>query len=323
MAQVLQPFKELFSSHHYPELLVGLDVSDDAAVYKIDKKTALILTLDFFTPIVDNPYDYGSIAAANAMSDIYAMGGDVLLALNICAFPQDLPGEITREILKGGIDKVKEAGGVIAGGHSITDKEPKYGLSVLGKIHPDKILTKSKAKAGDIIILTKPIGTGIITTAAKADMAKKEHIEAAVKSMSRLNKNASNLIQKTDVNGCTDITGYALLGHSCEMAEKSNVRFRLHFEKIPVLNGAIKYSEECLFPAGSYNNKEYFKEYIDFAQHINEEQRTLLFTPETSGGLLFTVPEENLDKIKEYFPKENEPFWIIGEVITGQGICVD
>lgn len=322
MAQVLQPFKELFSSHNYPNLLVGLDVSDDAAVYQIDKQTALIFTLDFFTPVVDNPYDYGRIAAANAMSDIYAMGGNVLLALNICAFPENMPEQITRDILTGGIDKVKEAGGVIAGGHSIIDKEPKYGLSVLGKIHPDKILTKSKAKAGDIIILTKPIGTGLITTAAKVDLAEEKHLEAAVKSMSRLNKNASALIQKTGVNGCTDITGYALLGHSFEMAEKSNVRFSLHLEKIPFFEGTYKYADECLFPAGAYNNKNYFKEYINFDDKINEDQRMILYTPETSGGLLFTLPEEKLDILKEYFSKEDEPYWIIGEVIQGHGICV-
>lgn len=196
LAQVLRPLRELFRAKDYPQLLVGLEVSDDAAVYKINDEVAVIQTLDFFTPVVDDPYDYGAIAAANAMSDIYAMGGQVTLALNICGFPPDLPPEITSEILRGGAEKVAEAGGVLAGGHTIDDKEPKYGLSVMGLVHPGRVLTKGGAQPGDALLLTKPLGVGIITTAFKGDVADLQHVAAAVESMKKLNRQAASLAQE-------------------------------------------------------------------------------------------------------------------------------
>jgi selenide,water dikinase len=322
MAQVLRPLTEFFPLSRYPELLVGLEDYDDAAVYQLDDHTALIHTLDFFTPVVDDPYDYGAIAAANALSDIYAMGGEVLVALNICCFPQDLPESILKEIIRGGAEKVHEAGGVIAGGHTIQDKEPKYGLSVLGRIHPGKILTKSKAREGDTIVLTKPLGTGLITTAAKGDMAEPGHVDAAVKSMKQLNKTASTLIQETGVHGCTDVTGYALLGHGYEIAEKSNIRLCINVDALPILDGALQYAENSLFPAGTCRNRDYFKEHVEFAGHIDDDMQMLLFTPETSGGLLFTVSRDKVDEMKQAFLKAGEFFRIIGEVTGGHGICV-
>ena len=214
LAQVLRPLQNMFRAEDYPELLVGLEISDDAAVYKINDEVAVIQTLDFFPPVVDDPYDYGAIAAANAMSDVYAMGGEVVLALNICGFPPDLPPDVVTEILRGGAEKVAEAGGIIAGGHTLDDKEPKYGLAVMGFVHPDCVAAKAGARPGDVLILTKPLGVGIITTALKGQVAEPGHVEAAVESMKKLNRRAARLMQSVGVNACTDVTGFALLGHA-------------------------------------------------------------------------------------------------------------
>ena len=268
LAQVLRPLQGLFPSEHYPNLLVGLHVSDDASVYKITDDVAVIQTLDFFTPIVDDPYDYGAIAATNAMSDIYAMGGEVALALNICGFPKDLPSEVIAEILLGGAEKVAEAGGVLVGGHTVDDKEPKYGLSVMGLIHPDKLLTKAGAKVGDALLLTKPLGVGMITTALKADVANPDHIIPAITSMKQLNREATRLIQEVGVHACTDITGFSLLGHGSEMAEKSGVLLRFFIEQIPFLEGARQYAEDWLFPGGSCRNQRCYQEGVHFAPDI-------------------------------------------------------
>jgi len=322
LAQVLRPLQSLFHHDQYPELLIGLEISDDAAVYRITDEIAVIQTLDFFTPVVDDPYDYGAIAAANAMSDVYAMGGEVVLALNICAFPPGLPLEVTTEILRGGAEKVAEAGGVIAGGHTLDDKEPKYGLSVMGLVHPGRILTKAGAKVGDALVLTKPLGVGIITTALKGDVAEAAHVAAAVESMKQLNRSASRLMQQVGVHGCTDITGFALLGHSYEMAEKSGVRLRFHVDRLPFLDGAVEYAEQRLFPAGTYNNERAYGHAVNFAPEIPEEMRQLLFTPETSGGLLISVPAEKLDRLIALFIRERRPCWVVGEVIAGGGIEV-
>ena len=234
LAQVLRPLQQMFPAEHYPQLLVGLGPDDDAAVYRISEELALIATLDFFTPIVDDPYQYGAIAATNALSDIYAMGGRFALALNICCLSECLPTDVISEVLRGGADKVLEAGGVLVGGHSVDDKEPKYGLAAIGFAHPDRVFTTTNARPGDVLVLTKPLGVGIVTTAAKADQAKPEHVDASIASMLRLNRAAAELLQGVNVRACTDVTGFALLGHGSEFAERSGVRFRFHASRIPL-----------------------------------------------------------------------------------------
>jgi len=322
LAQVLRPMQGLFPADKHPNLLVGLEISDDAAVYKISDEVAVIHTLDFFTPVVDDPYDYGAIAAANAMSDVYAMGGEVVMALNICGFPRDLPVEVVSEILRGGAEKVAEAGGVLAGGHTIEDKEPKYGLSVMGTIHPDRILTKAGARPGDVLFLTKPLGVGIITTALKGDSAEPDHVAKAVESMKKLNRAAARLIQKAGVHACTDVTGFSLLGHACEMAEKSNVQLRFHLSKLPFLDGAHEYAGNWLFPGGSCRNRDCYKPSVGFAPNIPEETQMLLFTPETSGGLLVAVSSERQSKLTSLFSQEGQSHRVVGEVVEGKGVQV-
>ena len=322
LAQVLRPLQNLFRADQHPKLLVGLEVSDDAAVYQLDDDRAMIHTLDFFTPIVDDPYDYGAIAAANAMSDVYAMGGEVVLALNICGFPPDLPPGIITEILRGGAEKVAEAGGVLAGGHTVDDKEPKYGLSVIGLVHPDRMLKKADARAGDALVLTKKLGVGIITTAFKGDVADPAHLAAATASMKQLNRDAARLMPRAGVHAATDITGFALLGHACEMAEKSGVRLRFQADSLPFLDGALGYAEEWLFPAGSCRNQTCYQGEVDFGDGISEEMQMLLFTPETSGGLLAAVPPENLETLMALFAEVGQDCWIVGEVMEGTGVQV-
>jgi selenide,water dikinase len=322
LAQVLRPLQDLFPAEHYPELLVGLSISDDAAVYKINDETAIIQTLDFFTPVVDDPYDYGAIAAANAMSDIYAMGGEVVLALNICGFPPDLPPEVVSEILRGGAEKVAEAGGVLAGGHTIDDEEPKYGLSVMGLVHPDRVWTKAAARPGDVLVLTKPLGVGLITTVLKADMAAPAHIAAAVESMKKLNREAAQLSQQIGVHAVTDVTGFALLGHGQEMAEKSGVRLLFYVEQIPFLDGAKEYADMWLFPGGTCDNERAYEHAVTFAPGIEEEMQQLLYTPETSGGLLVAVPSEKLEALIRLFDEADHPCWVVGEVMEGEGVEV-
>ena len=312
----------MFRAEQFPELLVGLEVSDDAAVYRISDEVAVIQTLDFFTPVVDDPYDYGAIAAANAMSDVYAMGGEVVLALNICGFPPELPPEVVGEILRGGADKIVEAGGVLAGGHTIDAKEPTYGLSVMGLIHPERVLTKAGAQPGDVLVLTKPLGVGIVTTALKGEVADPAHVAAAVESMKALNRDAVRLIQRVGVHACTDVTGFALLGHGYEVAEKSGVRLRFHVEKLPLVKGAVQYAGQWLFPGGTCNNERAYEHAVHFAPGIPEEMQQLLYTPETSGGLLAAVPAERLETLTTLFAEEELACWVVGEVMGGEGIEV-
>ena len=319
---MLRPLENMFHADRYPNLLIGLGVSDDAAVYKISDEVAVIQTLDFFTPVVDDAYDYGAIAAANAMSDVYAMGGEVVLALNICGFPPDLPPDVISEILRGGAEKIAEAGGALAGGHTVDAKEPTYGLSVMGLVHPDRVLTKGGARPSDLLVLTKPLGVGIITTALKGEMADPAHVAGAVESMKQLNRQAARLVQQVGVRACTDVTGFALLGHAYEMAERSDARFRFHFARLPFLDGARQYAEDNLFPGGSCNNRDAYTHVVDFAPHVSEEMRLLLFTPETSGGLLVAVPREKLGTLTALFAAEGHPCWVVGEVIEGEGILV-
>ena len=283
---------------------------------------AVVQTLDFFPPVVDDAYDYGAIAAANAMSDIYAMGGEVVLALNIAAFPPELPTEIVSAILRGGADKVAEAGGVLAGGHTIDDKEPKYGMAVMGFVHPDRVLTKAGARPGDVLVLTKPLGVGIITTALKREKADPAHVALAVESMKLLNQRAARIVQQVGVHACTDITGFALLGHGHEMAEKSGVQIRFHASKLPFLEGVEEYADARLFPGGTCNNERAYQHAVRFAPGISEEMQHLLYTPETSGGLLVAVPQERLGELTDLFLAEGQLYWVVGEVVAGEGIEV-
>ncbi len=322
LAQVLRPLSGMFPAKEYPDLLVGLEVSDDAAVYCVSGERAIILTVDFFAPVVDDPYDYGAIAAANAMSDVYAMGGEVVLALNICGFPIDLPSEMVSEILRGGAEKIAEAGGALAGGHTVIDKEPKYGLAVVGFVHPDHVATKAAAKAGDVLILTKPLGVGIIASALKREMAKPNHVRAAVEVMKTLNRKAAQLMQRVGIDAVTDVTGFALLGHAQEMAEKSGGGIHLSLESLPFLEGAREYAREQIFPAGADRNRKCYAPHVRFAPSIREWMQMLLYTPETSGGLLIAVPEKKLKQLTALFDREGQSCWVVGRVVEGEGVVV-
>lgn len=273
-----------------PNLLVGIDTSDDGGVYKLNETTALIQTLDFFSPIVDDPYLFGQIAAANSLSDVYAMGGKPLTAMNIVAFPlAELDGSVLLAILKGGQDKVTEAGAIIVGGHSVYDKEPKYGLSVTGTVHPDRVLTNAAAVPGDLLILTKALGTGVLATAAKADLFA-IGVEAAKSSMITLNKTAAECMDKFQVHACTDVTGFGLLGHLYEMAAGSKTAAEVNSQVLPLLPDALEAAAMGLIPSGAYGNRDYLKS-VSFAGTVPENLRDLCFDPQTSGGLLMSVPE--------------------------------
>jgi len=281
-----------------------------------------VLTVDFFTPVVDDPYDYGAIAAANAMSDVYAMGGEVVLALNIAAFPPKMPHAILSEIMRGGAEKVAEAGGVIAGGHTIDDEEPKYGLAVLGFVHPDLVATKGGAIPGDVLVLTKPLGVGIVTTAAKGDRAKPEHVQAAVDSMSELNRKAASLMRVSGFHAVTDVTGFALLGHAHEMAVQSDARFRFRAGDVPFLPGALDYADIGLFPGGTCRNQDSYSSDVSVGPGVTEEMESLLYTPETSGGLLISVAPDDCKHLLALCEEAGQPIWEVGEVVKGDGVEV-
>lgn len=287
-----------------PNLLVGLHTADDAAVYKIAEDLALIQTVDFFTPVVDDPYIFGQIAAANALSDVYAMGGRPLLALNIACFPNCLPVEVLGEILRGGAEKVREAGAIIAGGHTVQDDEPKYGLAVTGLAHPREIITNAGARPGDLLILTKPLGTGIICTAIKAEMASREASRAAIEQMAALNAKASFAMKEAGAHACTDITGFGLLGHAAEMAAASGVSLVFHQAETPLLPGVTELAAMGLIPAGAYHNRDFLNEQVVFDPAIPPEQRTVLFDPQTSGGLLIAAAEEKVDLLLKRLAEE-------------------
>lgn len=319
---MLRPLQNMFDPADYPDLLIGLDGPDDAAVYRLDDDRALIVTTDFFTPIVDDPYDYGAIAAANALSDVYAMGGRPILALNVAAFPPDLPVEVMSTILRGGAEKVKEAGAVLAGGHTIQDKEPKFGLVVIGLAHPAKIMSKGGARPDDVLVLSKPLGTGVITTALKRGEARGEHVRTAVEMMTALNRRASELGVAHGVHGATDVTGFGLLGHALEMAQGAGVGFMVHFGQVPFLPGASDYANKWAFPGGAFNNKSYYSAGVTFGPTLTEAQQMLLFDPQTSGGVLMAVPRQQVDSLLAQARKVGQALWLIGEVIEGQGIQV-
>lgn len=320
LAQVLRPIKNVFDPDDHPDLLIGLDGPDDAAVWKVKDDLAIVVTTDFFTPVVDTAYEYGAIAAANSLSDVFAMGGRPFLALNISAFPPQVPTEILSGILLGGAEKCKEAGVVVAGGHTIQDKEPKFGLVVLGFVDPNKVITKSGAKAGDQLYLTKPLGIGTTTTALKRGLLTIEETDEVIRWMSTLNANAGKLAAEHSVRGGTDITGFGFLGHASEVANASGVKFVITFGKIPFLSKAKQLAEEHIFPGGSYDNKLYFGEKTSFVEEISEAEQMLLFDAQTSGGLLLSVPRELSDQFELKAKEINTPVWKIGEVVPGNGI---
>lgn len=314
MAQVLRPLRDKFQPGNYPALLVGLGAPDDAAVYRLNETMAIIQTMDFFPPVVDDAYAFGAIAAANAMSDVYAMGGDVLLALNIAAWRDDLPLELLSDIFRGAADKVAEGGAAIAGGHTITDDEPKFGLSVTGMVHPDRVVTKGGARPGDILVLTKPLGSGLITTAGKNGVASLHDLENAIAWMSRLNRGAAQAMQQVGIRSATDITGYGLLGHAHEMAEASNVVFQFRAAALPVLDGALEYARQKQIPGGAGRNRLYLEGKVEFAHMPADELYETLYDPQTSGGILAAVPPQRVDEFARALDAHNTAHWIVGQV---------
>lgn len=315
--------QEIFQPDAYPDLLVGLSSPDDAAVWRLDDKRSLVVTIDFFTPVVDDPYDFGAIAAANALSDLYAMGAYPILTLNAAAMPGSLPTDIVSEIFRGGAEKVREAGAVVAGGHTIQDDEPKYGLVAVGLIETDRLLTKAGAEVGDILVLTKPLGTGVTTTALKNGTALEEDISQAIVWMKRLNDEGLSLAHSAGAKSATDVTGFSLMGHAMEMADASGVGFRFHLPSIPFLRGARAYAEAGNFAGGSIENKMYLHDRVLFDETIDEYNQLLLFDAQTSGGLLIAVPEKNMGVFLEQAVIKTVPVWLIGRVEKGKGIRVE
>ncbi|MGN0419166.1 MAG: selenide, water dikinase SelD [Acetatifactor sp.] len=297
-AGVLAQLLEGIQVHSDPNLLVGFDRSDDASVYKLSEELALVQTVDFFPPIADDPYTFGAIAAANALSDVYAMGGEPKLALNIMAIPKKMPKEAVHELLRGGYDKVYEAGALITGGHSILDEEPKYGLAVTGFVHPEKLLSNSGAQPGDVLFLTKPIGIGILTTAAKVDMVSEETYAKALQQMMTLNKSARDVIVNYRVHACTDVTGFGLLGHACEMAQGSDVELQLRVDQIDLIPEALELATIGILPEGMYRNRDFAESFVD-AGRVSLAKQDMLYDPQTSGGLLIAVHPEDADSLYE------------------------
>ena len=299
-------------------VIVGLGRADDAGVYKVTDDLAIIQTVDFFTPIVDDPYWFGQIAAANALSDVYAMGGVPKTAMNLVAFPiKDMDISILRQIIQGGLDKMREAGVVLVGGHSVEDKELKYGLSVTGFVHPDQVLTKKDLKAGNRLILTKPLGTGIINTAIKGGLASQEIIETVTHLMATLNRDAAEIMKDYPVHACTDITGFGLLGHIAEMIIDTGFSVKLTSKTIPIIPETLEYAGMGLVPAGTYKNREFRECMVDFAPSVDRLVQDILFDPQTSGGLLICVDRESADELLEKLREKGMAnAAIIGEVVT-------
>lgn len=334
----------LFPATEYPDVLVGLGQPDDAAVIRLDVDRALIQTTDFFTPIVDDPWLYGGIAAANAMSDVYAMGGEVVTCLNLAGFPEEMDPQVIGQIFSGGAAKVREAGAAITGGHTVTNPEPFYGLSVTGLVHPDRVMRKGGARPGDRLFLSKPLGTGVVTTAAKLagpsasassrllrtlrarpslDLA---HLEAAIRSMTRLNRAASQAAQVAQVRSATDITGFGLLGHACEMLLANRVDggpgFRIDGQAVPLLPGAEIYASAGYLTRGLERNPAHYGQHVTFGEGVEPVRRALLWESETSGGLLMAVPAAHVEPFRAACTERNQEVWQIGEVIEDRGIQV-
>jgi len=298
-------------------VIVGLETADDAGVYKVSDDLAIIQTVDFFTPIVDDPYAFGQIAAANALSDVYAMGGVPKTAMNLVAFPlKDMDLSVLRQIIQGGLDKLREAGVVLVGGHSVEDKELKYGLSVTGFIHPDRVLTKKNLQVGDRLILTKPLGTGIINTAIKGGLASKEITDTVTRLMAALNKDAAEIMQDYPVHACTDITGFGFLGHLAEMVVNSGAGIRIQANRVPILPQTLNYAGMGLVPAGAHKNREFFERHVDFAIGVDILIQDILFDPQTSGGLLICVEGNRADDLLQALRQKGiHDAAIVGQVV--------
>ncbi len=281
----------------HPDLLVGTEHGDDAAVYRLDDKSAIVVTVDFITPITDDPYEFGLVAAANSLSDVYAMGGKPLVALNVVGFPSNLAVEMLGDVLRGGYDKATEAGCLIVGGHTVDDEEPKYGLSVVGLLEPGKEVSNSNAKPGDALVLTKPIGTGIITTGCKQGITPDAILKQAVDTMAELNKGASEAMMKVGVNSCTDVTGFGLMGHLKGMVRGSGTGARIRVADVPALPGVWELLEKGTVPGGTFRNMSGVEDSVDWDAALTEEQRLLMCDAQTSGGLLISVPQANLDQL--------------------------
>ena len=310
LAQVLRPLRQRTVPS---QLLIGLGAIDDAAVYQVNEQQAIISTADFFPPVVDDPYTFGSIAAANALSDVYAMGGQVLMAINLVAWPENLATSILSEVLRGGMDIVERAGSVIAGGHSISDNEPKYGLAVTGIVHPEHILTKGGASPGDILILSKPLGTGLITTAQKRGQVSEDDMTAAIQSMTTLNRRASELLVQAGsaVHAVTDITGFSLLGHAWEMAAQSLTNMRFDYHALPLLPHIRHYAEAGCIPGGTRRNERALHTHVRFAASLHALDQAILYDPQTSGGLFAAIDPALWATLSE---QKEVKFWRIGEV---------
>ena len=301
-----------------PELLVGRETSDDAGVYQLTDSIALIQTIDYFTPVVDDPYMFGQIAAANALSDVYAMGGIPKTALNMVGYPvKKLGGEILAEILRGGSDKIKEAGAILVGGHSIDDQEPKYGLSVTGIVHPNKFWRNVGAKPGQVLVLTKPIGVGILTTGIKQGAVTPEQEKIVTETMAMLNKKAAEVLSGFSPSAVTDVTGFGLLGHGSEMASGSNVTLVIEYDKVPILDGALKLAQEGIVPGGSKSNHKWLEKDVEY-HNIAPEEQIILCDSITSGGLLIAINPSDAEKYVQSMKDEGHDSWIIGEVTDKQ-----
>lgn len=304
--------------HTDPNLLVGFDKSDDASVYKVSEDLALVQTVDFFPPIDDDPYIFGQIAATNALADVYAMGGEPKLALNIMAVPESLPKEAVHALLRGGYDKVYEAGAIITGGHSIFDDEPKYGLAVTGFVHPEKLLTNSGAKAGDVLFLTKPLGIGILTAAQKAELLDEETSAFAKKLMTTLNKSARDVMVQYRVHACTDVTGFGLMGHGLEMAQGSDTQLEIDVKAIDLIPASLEFASWGILPAGMYRNRNFAEEFVDAGETPLAVQ-DMLYDPQTSGGLLIAVDPEDADAMEAALKGAVPSAQRIGRVLPYEG----
>ena len=299
----------------HPDLLVGINTRDDAGIYKLNEDLALIQTLDFFTPMVDDPFVFGQIAATNAINDIYAMGGRPLLAMNVVCFPQCEDMQLLRQILEGGLSKINEAGAFLVGGHTVDDNEPKYGLAVTGLVHPDKTTSNDGARPGDLLFLTKPLGNGVIATAIKAEMASVAAYDDGIRWMSMLNREACDAMQETGVNSATDVTGFGFIGHLFEMAVGSNIQVEVYADKIEFMTGAREYANMGLIPAGAYTNREYLADKVENTGKIDPVVRDLLFSPETAGGLLISLPESKAPQLLAAMEKRDCRCFNVGRVI--------
>ena len=314
MAQVLRQLPKFTDDN----LIVGFDTSDDALVYKVRDNLAVVQTVDFFPPIVDDPYTFGQIAAANSLSDIYAMGGDPTLSMNLICFPTCLPMDVMAKILQGGASKVKEAGAIIAGGHTIEDSEPKYGLCVTGFMHPDKVMQNSNCKEGDLLVLTKPLGIGVLTTANKAQLLDQKTYDEMVEAMATLNKYGKDVMMEVGANACTDVTGFGLIGHASEMAKGSGLTVELYSKNIPIIEAAIDFAKMGIIPSGAYNNREFVQNDVSFAPDVPQYMQDLMYDPITSGGLLISLPEQKAQELVEKLKGVTICNAIVGRVTAKQ-----